>query len=378
MEIKRTGTESGKIRCGLSATCEEPLTKSASLASFVARSIATKAGGHGRLAILFLALLASALLLAATADGANIDGLQAKVAAARAEAGSLAAKLQAAQAELAAAQEQAAAASAREEKLSALLAHGKERAARLAEQVQATQRHLAAEKRRLRRARGVLSQRLVAIYESGSPSTASMILGSSDFDELATRTEYLDRIEQSDSDLARRVAQVRRAVTHALKLVAALKAKADAYDERLAAARSEIASVKQDAEVAASRLHAVATSRSASLASLQSQIGGWVKDIEAAKAAEAERISAAEAEDEVERWLGGPFSIPSYIVMCESGGNYGAINPSSGAGGAYQILPSTWELYGGQGEPQNAPKAEQDRIAAEIWADSGPGAWVCG
>ena len=64
--------------------------------------------------------------------------------------------------------------------------------------------------------------------------------------------------------------------------------------------------------------------------------------------------------------------------MCESGGNYSALNPSSGAGGAYQILPSTWELYGGQGEPQNAPKAEQDRIAAEIWADSGSGAWVCG
>ena len=64
--------------------------------------------------------------------------------------------------------------------------------------------------------------------------------------------------------------------------------------------------------------------------------------------------------------------------MCESGGNYCAVNPSSGAGGAYQILPSTWELYGGQGEPQNAPKAEQDRIAAEIWADSGPSAWVCG
>jgi len=25
----------------------------------------------------------------------------------------------------------------------------------------------------------------------------------------------------------------------------------------------------------------------------------------------------------------------------------------------------------------DAPKAEQDRIAAEIWADSGGGAWVC-
>jgi septal ring factor EnvC (AmiA/AmiB activator) len=344
----------------------------------VARSIATKAGGRGRLAILSLALLASALLLAAAADGANIDSLQAKVAAARSEAGSLASKLQAAQAELASAQEEAAAASAREERLTGLLAHGEERAARLAGEVEATQRRLAAEKGRLRRARGVLSQRLVAIYESGTPSTASVILASSDFEELAARTEYLDRVEQSDSDLALRVEQVRRSVTHELKLVAALKAKADAYDERLAAARSEIATVKQNAEAAAAQLHSVAAARSASLASLKSQIGGWAKDIEAAKVAEAERISAAEAEDEVERWLGGPYSIPAYIVMCESGGNYGAINASSGAGGAYQILPSTWELYGGNGAPQNAPKSEQDQIASEIWADSGPGAWVCG
>jgi len=344
----------------------------------VARSIATKVGGRGCLAILSLVLLASAMPLAAAAVGADIDGLQAKLSAARDEAGSLASKLQAAQAELAAAQEQAAAASAREENLTSLLAHGEERAARLAGEVRTTQRHLAVQKRRLHRARGVLSQRLVAIYESGTPSTASVILASSDFEELAARTEYLDRIEQSDSDLALRVAQVRRAVTEELKLVAALKAKADAYDERLVAARSEIAAVKQNAEAAASRLHAVAASRSASLASLKSQIGGWVKDIEAAKVAEAERISAAEAEDEVERWLGGPFSIPAYIVMCESGGNYGAVNPSSGAGGAYQILPSTWELYGGNGAPENAPKSEQDRIAAEIWADSGSSAWVCG
>ena len=109
------------------------------------------------------------------------------------------------------------------------------------------------------------------------------------------------------------------------------------------------------------------------MATLKSDIAEWVEQIQEARLAESE----AEAEEEVGRWLGGPYSIPTYIVMCESGGNYGAVNPSSGAGGAYQILPSTWELYGGQGEPQNAPKAEQDRIAAEIWADSGGSAWVC-
>lgn len=73
----------------------------------------------------------------------------------------------------------------------------------------------------------------------------------------------------------------------------------------------------------------------------------------------------------------GGYSIPSGIVQCESGGNYSAVNPSSGAGGAYQILPSTWQAYGGQGLPQDASPAEQGRIAAEIYANQGPSAWTC-
>ena len=344
----------------------------------MARTLATKAGGRTLLVALLCALLAPLALAAAPASAADISALQQKVAAGREEAGSLAGELQAAQGELAAAEQQATAARAREEKLTTLLASGEEKAARLAREVRRTQRRLAAEKRRLHRARVALATRLIAIYESGSPSTASVILASNSIGELATRTEYLERIQQSDSALAGRVAQVRRTVAAALARVAALEARVDSYNERLAAARSEVAGVRENAEVAASHLHSVAAARSSALASLKAKIGDWAQDIQAAKAAEAERISSEEAETEVERWLGGPYSIPAYIVLCESGGNYGAVNPSSGAGGAYQILPSTWELYGGQGEPQNAPKSEQDRIAAEIWADSGPGAWVCG
>jgi peptidoglycan hydrolase-like protein with peptidoglycan-binding domain len=71
------------------------------------------------------------------------------------------------------------------------------------------------------------------------------------------------------------------------------------------------------------------------------------------------------------------YSIPSNIVQCESGGNYSAVNSSTGAGGAYQILPSTWQAYGGQGLPQDAPAAEQDRIAAEVYAHQGASAWSC-
>jgi peptidoglycan hydrolase-like protein with peptidoglycan-binding domain len=72
------------------------------------------------------------------------------------------------------------------------------------------------------------------------------------------------------------------------------------------------------------------------------------------------------------------YSIPSSIVQCESGGNWGAVNASSGAGGAYQILPSTWAAYGGTGLPQDASPAEQSAVAAKIYAASGGSAWSCG
>jgi chromosome segregation ATPase len=344
----------------------------------VARTLATTVRGRGRLAALLCAAFGLTFLLLANPGAASIAGLEAKLSTGRDEASSLAAELQSAQAELAAAEGEAAAASAREEKLTNLLATGEEKAARLAADVRRTQHRLELEKRRLGRARAALAARLVAIYESGAPSTASVILAANSIDELAIRTEYLERIQESDSDLALRVAEVRRNVAASLRRVAALKARVDAYNERLATARSEVASVRAAAEVAASHLQSVEASRQAALAKLKTSISNWVEEIQAAKAARAERISAEEAETEVERWLGGPYAIPAYIVMCESGGNYGAVNPSSGAGGAYQILPSTWELYDGQGEPQNAPKSEQDRIASEIWADSGPSAWVCG
>jgi septal ring factor EnvC (AmiA/AmiB activator) len=336
------------------------------------RGFATTAARRGLPALLAGAVLA-VWLVAGAAGAADVGQLQQKLSAAREEASSLVGQLQASQEEMAAAQEQAATASARERRLGDLLVRGEARAARLGAEARATQRRLAAEKRRLARARDALAARLVAIYESGSTDTAGAILASDDFGELAARTEYLERIQQYDSSLARRVAEVRGSVAADLKRVERLKAEADAYDARLAAARSEVTEARHSAEASAARLAEVSASRSAALATLKSQMGEWVDEIEAVEAA-----SRAEAEGTVERWLGGPYSIPTYIVMCESGGNYGAVNPSSGAGGAYQILPSTWELYGGRVAPQDAPKTEQDRIAAEIWADSGPSAWVCG
>ena len=318
------------------------------------------------------ALLAVLALATGSAGATEAGTLEAKLAKARDEASSLSAQLQSTTAELGNAEAEAAQAEAREQELSGLLAEGRERAAVLARKLRSTRHRLAVEKARLRRSRAALAQRLVAIYESGVPDTASLVFEAGDYEDFAARTDYLRAISEADSSLADRVAEVRAAVHGQVLEVAELRARAVAYDERLEDARAEIGAVREAAESSAARLQSLQASREASLSTLKSDIAEWVDEVQAARAA-----SEAEAEEEVGRWFGGPYAIPTYIVMCESGGNYSALNPSSGAGGAYQILPSTWELYGGKGEPQNAPKAEQDRIAGEIWADSGPSAWAC-
>jgi Transglycosylase-like domain len=70
----------------------------------------------------------------------------------------------------------------------------------------------------------------------------------------------------------------------------------------------------------------------------------------------------------------GGWAIDPAIVMCESGGDYGAVNPSSGARGAYQILPST---HASICPDLGWDPAGQDQCAARIMAQQGRGAWVC-
>lgn len=62
------------------------------------------------------------------------------------------------------------------------------------------------------------------------------------------------------------------------------------------------------------------------------------------------------------------------LAQCESGGNWG-ISTGNGFSGGLQFTPSTWAAFGGQGSPQNASKAEQIRVAENVLAGQGWGAW---
>lgn len=109
--------------------------------------------------------------------------------------------------------------------------------------------------------------------------------------------------------------------------------------------------------------------------------------LEAVAAAERARVAAARARAPRASCYrappvyseGDPYagSIPSEIIRRESGGDYSAINCSSGASGKYQFLDSTWAGYGGYASARDAPPEVQDERAAQLYAASGCRPWGC-
>jgi peptidoglycan hydrolase CwlO-like protein len=302
--------------------------------------------------------------------GAKDPSLQDKISAARSDAGQLSNKVNSQTAQIASLTAQAHAAGARAMVLNAQVENAQARSDQLAEQLDAAQRQLDQLRAQYAEAVKQLDQRLVAIYESDAPDYVTVLLNSNGFDDLSTRTDYLNALHDADIRIADRVASLRDQMAQHTHQVADLKQESDAQAQQLSADKASFLASEQAANQSAT---AVASARSGTQAAL-SDAQGQVASLEQQKAAQAAAVGTGAG---AQAYLGGPYSIPTYIVMCESGGNYHALNGSSGAGGAYQILPSTWAAYGGQGAPQDGSKAEQDRIAAEIWRDSGPSAWSC-
>lgn len=66
------------------------------------------------------------------------------------------------------------------------------------------------------------------------------------------------------------------------------------------------------------------------------------------------------------------------IKQCESGGDYHAVNPTSGASGAYQFLDSTWRSMlqsAGYAKASYAPPGVQDQAAQALYAQQGTAPW---
>ena len=102
---------------------------------------------------------------------------------------------------------------------------------------------------------------------------------------------------------------------------------------------------------------------------------------EAAPAAPASTTSdQAPAQPAQTASTGGMSAFEACVISRESGGNPAAYNPSSGAGGLFQFLPSTWAALGYAssypGGAQTAPASVQEAAFAAEYAQAGTAPWA--
>jgi hypothetical protein len=98
-----------------------------------------------------------------------------------------------------------------------------------------------------------------------------------------------------------------------------------------------------------------------------------LKALGLARAARAPRKAPANAR------AGGVSAALARIAACESGGNPKAVSANGLYRGKYQFSRATWRAVGGTGDPARAREAEQDRLAAKLYAAEGAKPWpVCG
>jgi peptidoglycan hydrolase CwlO-like protein len=100
---------------------------------------------------------------------------------------------------------------------------------------------------RLQRALDTLRDQLVALYMSGAPDVADMVLSSTDWSDLVSRTGYAESIQDRDEAVIQRVSALREQISAAVKRM-------ETQEKRLQSTRDSIAEEQQQAVAARDRL----------------------------------------------------------------------------------------------------------------------------
>jgi peptidoglycan hydrolase CwlO-like protein len=113
---------------------------------------------------------------------------------------------------------------------------------RATEELLADKRRLARIRARLHRALDVLRERLVAIYEAGTPDMLNVVLESRDWSQLSARAGYLSQVQDYDDAVAGRVKGLRDRARAAVRRMAAARLEIKRARDAIAAKEREVAS----------------------------------------------------------------------------------------------------------------------------------------
>jgi len=193
--------------------------------------------------------------------GSRIDRLTGQVAALRNQEAAVKVRLDAKQREL--------------DRAEAVLAAAKDRLARA--------------RAHLKRAMATLRDRLVAIYETGTPDVLSLIVGAHGYGDLIDRTEYLNRIRGNDEAIVGRVRELRDEVRSTVTRLRTARNRIQAARDAIAAEEQALAGARAALQRRQALLLAARAERVAALRRIrkhEEELDGSVAKIQARIAAQ--------------------------------------------------------------------------------------------
>ena len=253
--------------------------------------------------------------------------------------------------------------------------------------------HLEEVRAQLHRALGVLRDRMVAIYEAGSPDVVNAILESSNLSQLAAQTEYLNRIQSYDDSVVSRVKTLRDEVTTAVEKLAANRKKIEASRDAVAAIEKEVAAARQEAEARFAELKAAQAERreamealesreealSNNLAAISNQIASEGGPVSSGGETPAPLTPGQEAQVISESEASAPASAPAAVQSAISAANSIAMTPYIWGGGHGSFESSGYDCSGAVSFALHGGgflESPLDSTGLETWGEPGPGQWI--
>lgn len=142
-------------------------------------------------------------------------------------------------------------------------------------------RHLAEVRDRLRRALQVLRDRLVAIYQAGSPDMLNVVLESASWSEVSARADYLSQVQDYDDAVAARVKTLRDQARAAVRRMTAVRLRIKDARDTIAVKEREVAAARDEAEARFAELKDAQAARQRALDELSSRSEALGNDLAA-------------------------------------------------------------------------------------------------
>ena len=256
----------------------------------------------------------------------------------------------------------------------------------------ADKHRLALVRARLQRALGVLRQRLVAIYEAGSPDMLNVVLDSASWSEVTTRAEYLSQVQEYDDSVAGRVKGLRDEARAAVKQMTAVRLQIKGARDAIAVKEREVASARAEAESRFAELKSAQAERREAMAALESQeeaLSNNLASISNQIASEGGEATTGQvpaplnpgesAQVISESEASAPSAAPQAVKDAISAANSIATTPYIWGGGHGSFESSGYDCSGAVSFALHGGgflESPLDSTGLETWGEAGPGKWI--